>query len=364
MLTALNSRQKYRIAIDTRMIHHSGIGRYIRNLLDQYRQIAPTEMEFILLGNQKLLESYTDNDTFKIYHYPPGIYGIGEQFGFYELQKLNADLLHVPHYNIPVMYTGKMIVTIHDLIHYLYPETVSRRFGRGYANFLLKQALRKATIIIPHTQSVKHEIQRCFQVPENRIRPVFPGSDHLVKISAGQSDTGTLQSLKINLPYFLYVGIDKPHKNLQRLTDAFNHFHKHVNSSYSLVLTGPMLPTHRSANIVYTGAVSDETLKTLYGNATALILPSLSEGFGFSAVESLREGTPVLASDIPTLHEVLGQHALYFDPFDIMSVVTTMKTIIESPMDKSLLTQQAEKYTWKKTAEQVLKLYLESIHSH
>jgi glycosyltransferase involved in cell wall biosynthesis len=364
LLTALNSRQKYRIAIDARMINHSGIGRYIRNLLEQYRQIAPPGMEFILIGNRELLESYASGDAFKIYHYPPGIYGIGEQLRFYELQKLGVDLFHVPHYNVPVFYQGKMIVTIHDLIHFLYPETISKRLGRRYSNYLLNQALHKASAILTHTQSVKNEILCHFPVPEQRIHPVYPGSDHLAKIPLAVDSKSILEHFHISSPYFLYVGIDKPHKNLKYLQDAFNYFQKTINDSYSLVFTGPMEKNSLSSRIVYTGTVSDRELKVLYRNATSLILPSLSEGFGFSAVESLEEGIPVLASDIPTLHEVLENHALYFNPFDIMSVVNTMKTIIDNPMNRSNLTRYAGKYTWKKTAEQVLNLYTESIQSH
>jgi glycosyltransferase involved in cell wall biosynthesis len=144
--------------------------------------------------------------------------------------------------------------------------------------------------------------------------------------------------------YFLYVGNAYPHKNVEVLIRAAAEAHVKV------IYVGKDDYFYKRLGIT-PKSVSDKELAGLYKNATALVFPSLMEGFGLPALEALREGCPVIVSDIPVFHEILGDSAIYFDPHDVSALIKILSSKIDKP-------KRLEKtYSWQKMAKETLLLY-------
>lgn len=157
-----------KVAVDARMYKMSGIGTYIQNLIknDCYQ---------IALGNKEELENI--NELENIIEFNSPIYGIKEQleFPYRELKKLKPDILHVPHYNVPIFYRGDMIVTIHDLTHLVYSEFLSSKFAKYYAKLMMWIAIKKAKIVLVESENTKNDLLKYFKIDKNKIKVVYLG---------------------------------------------------------------------------------------------------------------------------------------------------------------------------------------------
>jgi len=177
--------------------------------------------------------------------------------------------------------------------------------------------------------------------------------------------------MKLPEKYFLYVGNAYPHKNLERLLEAFSI----LNSQFSilnLVLVGAedyfykrlkekVKDISLENNVIFYGPADRKELSNLYKNAIALVFPSLMEGFGLPAVEAMAQGCLVLVSDIPVFHEVLGEAAIYFNPYDPVDMAEKMSDVLNNPQKyakfKTLGPELVEGYSWQKMARQTLRVY-------
>ena len=200
-----------KIAVDARMISMSGIGTYIQNLM-KYGCYD------IALGNKEDISKFSNKvQTIK---FDSPIYGIKEQlkFPYKKLKKMKPDLLHVPHYNVPIFYKGKMIVTIHDLTHLIYPEFLPNKFAYYYAKFMIWIALKKACKIITVSENTKKDILERFKVNPDKIEVIYNavGKEFIKK----DKKNITYLYKKFDIPkdkkILMYVGNLKPHKNLER----------------------------------------------------------------------------------------------------------------------------------------------------
>lgn len=355
----------WKIALDVRMIRHSGIGQYIQHLLDQYQNNISSDFHYILFGNPKFLTTYANHPNFNIEPYIAPIYKIQEQIAYPSRKFYDTDLLHVPHYNIPIRFKGKLVITVHDLIHYLFPETISNPLGRKYSHFLMKKAFQKASRIIAISQSTKNDLIKYFHIPENKIDVIYYGKPDLGKTK--------MDELKPDIkPYILHVGIDKPHKNVKRLIEAFALFLNKTKSDYRLVLIGPKEPINPDlkkvicdhkleSKIIFPGYLPQSEISSFYTNADLFVFPSLYEGFGLPPLEAMSTGIPVIASNTSSLPEVLGDAALLIDPTNVESIAQGMENLLT---DSSLRLQLIEKgkkriteFSWKESAGQTQEVY-------
>jgi len=177
--------------------------------------------------------------------------------------------------------------------------------------------------------------------------------------------------MKLPEKYFLYVGNAYPHKNLERLLEAFSI----LNSQFSILnlvfvgaedyfykrLKEKVKDMGLGNNVIFYGAAKREGLTNLYKDAIALVFPSLMEGFGLPAVEAMAQGCLVLVSDIPVFHEVLGEAAIYFNPYDPVDMAEKMSDVLNNPQKyakfKTLGPELVEGYSWQKMARQTLRVY-------
>ena len=335
-----------RIAIDGRKIADFGIGTYIRGLLaglaeiagpERYVVLAPSGAEGIPPGFEHVISDspgYSARELFQV----------GRQ-----ARRAGAGLLHEPHYVLPFS-SGPAIVTIHDLIHL----HVRHRNPAAaiYARVMIGRAVRLARRILTVSEAVKAEIVETFRCDAARITVTPNGIDDFFHVSRPNLSPER---------YFLLVGNDKPHKNVDRLVAAFARVQAAA-PDLTLVLAGGAFETFRGREgVTLAGFVSREELRRLYRNALALVQPSIEEGFGLPAAEAMASGTAVIISKAAALLEVTGGVALATDALSIESMASAMSRLAR---DESLRLdlgrrgiQRARAMTWRRCAEATRNAY-------
>jgi len=366
-----------KIGIDARLINETGVGRYIRNLIREIGKLD-SENQYIIYLPESSFDSFVlPSGKWEKRLATPRWHTLWEQVAMPVLfLKDRLNLIHVPYFNVPVLYPGKFIVTIHDLtiLHFqtgkatTLPYWLYRLRMAGYL-IILTLSLRKAAGIIVPSQTTKQEIVDHFHIPGTKIFVTYEGVDE--KISA-VSRAVSVKNLPY--PYFLYVGNAYPHKNLELLVSAFGDFiRKHKERDYRLVLVGKddffysrlkkeVEKEGLQSSVIFYGRAGDEELHGLYTGARALVFPSLMEGFGLPALEALSLGTPVLCSDIPIFHEILKDFPHYVNPYDRNDLCRGFSNIAQEKNHqqkgtKEKLWELLRTYSWEQLGRDTVRLY-------
>lgn len=265
------------------------------------------------------------------------IYSLREQWQIARLAR-SSDLLHCPHYNIPYLYKGRMVVTIHDLTHLAHRDFVPNRVAYYYARFMLKAAAHHARQIITVSQFSKRSICQTLDVPEEKVHVISYGIPRHV-LRSDPANASLLNRFRITKPYVLFVGLLKPHKNVQALLRAFALLPISVREPHQLVIAGGfdscytvlrLLSERLSLHdqVVFTGHVTDDELRALYAGAKAFVLPSLNEGYGLPVLEAMASGVPVVVSNISSLPEVAGDAGILVNPRDHQSIAKALERLL------------------------------------
>jgi len=356
-----------RIGFDAKMAGHAGIGRYICSLLPELVKQAP-EDDFIVFGGNKELEHIANEKNVEIVPWNAPIYSLSEQitslYGKYGL-----DVLHVPHFNIPVFYGGKMIVTIHDLIYLMLPESVSSPLVKLYAWFMTGRSLSKASRVISISDSTKNDLISVFGTKySEKIRTIHEAASGRFRIVEKGPDIKDIQKkYGLSDKIILYVGSIKPHKNIGTLIKAFREL-KNRNIPHQLIITGKwdkkedhLLKDIDNKDIKYIGEISTDDLVLLYNHADILVHLSKYEGFGLTVLEAMQCGTPVVVSGTSSLPEIAGNAALIVDPLDIGQISDTVYNVLTTNSIKKGLIERglerAARFSWQETARQTLETY-------
>jgi glycosyltransferase involved in cell wall biosynthesis len=327
-----------RVVIDGRKITDYGIGTYIRGLLRGLQELGAND-EYIVLAqeNARPLIPFehvvADAPKYSLRE----ILTIGAA-----VRRLRADVFHAPHYVVPVTSTPT-VVTIHDLIHL----RLRNPMKRAYAWTMLRRAARQTVVTV--TSAMKQEIEttlgaRDVIVTPNGVDPRFS--------SDGRSAPGE---------YFLFVGNDKPHKNVETLVAAYESTKWNVEKKRpGLVLAGAPFSRYRT-RATLAGFVDDDELAALYRGAIALVMPSIEEGFGLPAVEAMACGTAVITSNAPALVEITGDAALHADARDAGAIANAMTRLANDEALRGDLASRgiarARQFTWRMCAEKTREAY-------
>lgn len=345
------------VTIDIRMINHSGIGTYIKNVLPRVIKNCK-DMQFILLRDRRTTFEWDIPGNTRYIDMKSSIYSFGEQWELMRKIPKETDLFWSPHINIPLFYTKKLLVTVHDVFFLAFPEFTSGVHKRIYANIMYHSIRKKAQSIITVSHFTKTELLKYtgYKRPE-QINVIHIGVDSFWHEGSAKK--------VLDRPYVLYVGNVKPHKNVGSLIKAFLLLKDDIQQDLIIVgkkegfITGdPVVDSLVKANdtrIQFTGFVSDERLREYYQNADLLVLPSLYEGFGLTPLEAMATGCPVLVSNCASLPEVCGDYAGYCDPKDINNIALGMKSLLSNSTQKEEMAASAKrfstKYDWNITAE-------------
>jgi glycosyltransferase involved in cell wall biosynthesis len=322
-----------RIGIDCRKIADFGIGTYVRGLVGALAELGGGE-EYVLFVPHAI-DSPFEQAVVNAPHYSVReLLVLGRA-----IRKARLDLFHAPHFVLPWT-SCPSVVTVHDaiLVHYPPPQPG----GSLYYSVMMRRALRKSAAVLTVSEAAKTAIVEAFPCEPSKIA-VTPNGIDAIFFAPGPADPRTS---------FLYVGNDKPHKNVGALIDAFR-----AVDGARLVLAGAEFERYRGVpGVVAEGFVTIERLAELYRGALALVLPSLEEGFGLPVAEAMACGTPVIASDIPALREVAGDAALLTDDY-----AGAMRRVLGDAALREALAQRgrarAARFTWRRCAELTREVY-------
>ena len=375
-----------RIGIDARLWDQTGVGRYVRNLVQHLGKIDKKNTYFLFCLEQDCenIKSQISNlkyDNFRIIGVSIKWHSIFEQINFPRvLNSYDIDLMHFPYFSVPIFYNKPFVVTIHDLIVHHFPTgkastlvfPVYETKLLGY-KLVIKKAAQKAKKIIAVSNATKEEIIDHLKVQEDKIQVIYEGADDKVKFKVQSS------RFKVAGQYFLYVGNAYPHKNLERLIEAFSAVNKQrtINKELKLVLVGKndffykrleeKVGKEKNSSVEFLHDITDSELSELYSKAAALILPSLMEGFGLPILEAMSNNCPVLASDIPSLREIGQDAVIYFDPFSVSDIRKNLELIIRNSQLREKLIKRgleiSKQFSWEKTASDTLALYESALGS-
>ncbi len=273
---------------------------------------------------------------------------------------LRRDIYHQTYYTklIPG-FTGKRIVTVHDMIHEHYPEY----FGSNdFVAQNKRESVMRADGVICISQFTKNDLLRHYKVPENKIKVVYHGNSLNAEVIAPPL---------IGTPYILYVGQRDGYKNFELLLGAYAHSRR-VNSQYRLVcFGGDRISSQERQKIAALGlsnkvvhqSGNDEVLANIYRYASVLVYPSLYEGFGIPPLEAMHYGCPVLSSNSSSIPEVVGDAGLYFNPGDQDALLSGLEKILSDTLYRNTLIQrgiqQEKKFSWDVCAKETLAFYIQ-----
>ncbi|HEX3067612.1 MAG TPA: glycosyltransferase family 1 protein [Thermoanaerobaculia bacterium] len=328
-----------RIGIDARKIADFGIGTYIRGLLGALASLddADTYVAFAPEGHARFLPDGIEHVVVDAPHYSiRELVAVGRA-----ADRAKIDLFHAPHYVVPFT-SVPFVVTVHDLIHLRHPNPLARMYARQ----MIGRAVRRSRRVLTVSESVKREIVAAFGCGEEHV-VVTPNGAGAPFAAVGTAAEGR---------YFLYVGNDKPHKNVDVLVDAFEKI-----DGATLVLTGAPFDRFRERErVVVSGFVSDDELAALYRSAIALVMPSREEGFGLPALEAMACGCAVITSHAEALVEITGDAALHVDA-TIDALASAMQRVASDAALRGELArrgiERAKNFTWLRCAERTRGAY-------
>jgi glycosyltransferase involved in cell wall biosynthesis len=355
-----------RIAVDARMVRDSGIGTYIRGLVPRLVAARP-DWQFTLMGRREQLEplGWSSLLNVELIDARSPIYSIGQQLELPRKAR-RADLFWSPHYDVPLFAPGRCVVTIHDMFHLADRSSHGLRgvARRAYSRLMYEAVLRRADAVMCDSSFTLSEMERLVGRPRGLVRVIPVGVDR----EWGLAD---VDSPLRGRPYLLFVGNVKPHKNLTVLLTAFERLMAEI--PHDLVIVGRregMRTVDRAianrvarlgARVELTGEVDQAVLRSYMRHATALVFPSLYEGFGLPPLEAMMAGCPCIVSTAAAIPEVCGDAALYFDPTDAEELadrireLTSRTSLAEALRAKGRA--RAAEFDWQRSVDETAELF-------
>ncbi len=352
------------VCIDARMAFASGVGTYLRGLLSEVSDDPSPHFSFAVLRRSR--DSLQISLPTRTVDSP--IYSLSEQWAVPRAaRQLSADLLHSPHYNMPAFYASKTVVTVHDLIHLIFPEFLPSLIAKAYASFFFFRVLPKARAIITVSEHTKSDLIERLGIAGSRITVTPLGLSTNFRPLSRIEAAPALSALGLTNGYFLFVGNLKQFKNVEFLVGSYLRMAASDTACPPLVMVGRnFIPgfdrtLKASPKIRWLGEVAPSLLPALYSQALAFVFPSLYEGFGIPPLEAMGCGTPVICSNRASLPEVVGEAAILIDPTKNDDLIDAMRQIAADSALRSRLTaaglKRAAQFSWKATAAKTLAVY-------
>jgi glycosyltransferase involved in cell wall biosynthesis len=369
-----------RIGIDARFYGPigKGLGRYTQKLIESLEKIDRENQYYVFLKSENFDEYEPKNPNFQKVLADFRWYTLSEQIKYPKLlRRYKLDLVHFPHFNVPIFYFGKFIVTIHDLILLNFPTVRSTTlspilywFKFWAYKIVINSAIYRSNRIIAVSKFTKNDILKNYsRIPQEKIKVTYEACDEYCFFNP-QKEEKVLERYGIMKPYFLYVGNAYPHKNPERLMRAFKKLEHHP-GKVKIVFVGAddyfyqrlkiLQEEEKINNVVFAGFVPDYDLDLIFRKSVAYIRPSFYEGFELPPLEAMARGVPVICSDHSCAKEILQDSARYFEAKDTDDLVRAVEEVFENEKLREDLIQkgyeQVKKYSWKNMAEKTLEIY-------
>lgn len=362
--------QRTRIALDCRLLHWPGVGRYCQELASALVKEAD-DFDFYWIcnpGSGASLPQTVRTRTIEVRAKP---FSASEQIVLpLKLRELGIDLFHAPvAHHVPLL-GPPLVVTVHDLILRHFPEFMPSLAGRLYYRLMNTFGLWRARRVLAVSEFTRRDVIAQWPRYQDKISTVLNGVSTIFR----RRDTHEASEPPLNLPehYLLYVGTSKKHKNLPRLLAAYASLDPALRTRYPLVLVTPedarypeIAETIRVHNLepylCWRPGIPDASMPTLYAAARALVLVSLYEGFGLPVAEALACGTPCVVSCRSAMAEVGADAILCCESQDESSIAKALHVILTDDALHEELSEravrQAARFSWRDAARQVAQVY-------
>jgi len=372
-----------KIGIDARLygLEHAGLGRYVMKLVQTVLK-RDNKNKYVLFMTDKHASEFKDKKRIKVVVCNVPIYSFSEQILLpFIFSKEKLDLLHVPHFNAPILYPGKYLLTIHDLIKHDSKgmDTTTRQpffYFIKRAGYLLLTSLiaKRASAVIVPSIFVKEDVTKRLHASPDKIFVTYEavaGSIKEITLTPTEKKM-ILNKYHLTQPFIVYTGSVYPHKNVDVLIEGVAKHNKLRELDLELALicsrsvfwdrTNKKIHDMGISNWVkMLGFVDDSDVSKLYSLALALVHPSKMEGFGLTGLEAMSVGLPVISSNTSCLPEVYGDAAMFFNPEKVDELVSCLDLFIKDPQFREELSErgylQTRKYSWEKMGEETVAVY-------
>jgi len=370
-----------KVAIDIRRMTEFGVGTYIRNVVRALGRLDHHN-EYFLVGSPARVQ--------EIGRLPPNFQTVTllerdtEPKGYFEFRKilnrLGCDLVHIPQlFWLPRALPCPYVMTVHDVLEHLYRARDHSGLRRSLHFHLTRRVLRGAARIFAVSQFTKSEIEKLFGIAPERIEVVYNAIDE--RFLRGHATDAERQLIAerylVSYPFLLYAGRISPHKNLNRIIEAFSALKTELekerkSEDLKLIIIGDDLSGHpdlrrtviKSAvqnDVRFLGFVPIEVLRIFYDAAKVFVFPSLYEGFGLPPLEAMAHGTPVVTSNTSSLPEVTGNAAVLVNPENVFEIMRAVHRVLVDQSLREKLKQrgyeQSSRFSWDDSVRRILSAY-------
>lgn len=370
-----------KVAIDVRTVlsNRSGVGNYVLHLIQNLRKVDPESAYFFLSLKENLpfLGDLAPEQNPLLTVFSHESHPLGDFWEHFilphRLMKTGIDIFHGPASLIPFRKDHyRVVVTIHDLVAFLFPETIPLKYG-AYMRYLLRQAVRKANRIISVSQHTRQDLIEILKVPSEKITVIHEAPSPIFRpYDPNRVRTFLRERYGIQKKYIYHLGNIEPRKNLIVLLEAFTRVCQELGPEYQLVVSGQKGWLIRSLShflrdypmrdqVLFTGYVPMEELPFFMNGAELFVFPSLYEGFGLPVLEAMSCGTPVISSNRSSIPEIVGSAGILVDPTDTGELADRIVYLLRNREARRHLSQlgqaQAARFSWEKVARETLDVY-------
>ena len=368
-----------RIAIDIRKLHDFGVGTYVRNLIDQLARLDH-DTEYVLFcqrGDMDIPARLGPN--FRAVSDVSSQYSVREQLSIpVNVWRAGPQLFHTPHYVLPALTPCRSVVTIHDCIHMVFPQYLTGALARSYARGAFWTAVHRASRILTVSEASKKDILRFFPVPEQKVAVIYNAiAEHFFDEPPEDEVANVRERYQLHGRFVMYAGNVKPHKNLERLIDAFVLLREDAeHKDLELLVTGSEISKYATLrravhrhnlhkHVRFLGYQSEQTLSALYRLADVFVFPSLYEGFGLPPLEAMACGTPVVVSNVSSLPEVVGDAGVLVNPYDAAAIADGIQRVLDDSAFSADLSRRgilrAKSFSWSESVRRIRSIYQEIV---
>ncbi len=370
-----------RIGIDARLVYYSkaGIGQYIIHLTRGLARLDTPDDQFLLLQSRKDKTKIIQNNHFgRTSLWTPSHHRLEQHALRAETAPLGLDLLHSPDFIPPFKRNYKSVITVHDLAFLLYPQFMTRESARYYGQ--IDQAVRNTDHIIAVSEATKRDLIKLLGVPRDKITVIYEGRNPTYhQIDRQEAHTFVKKTFGLDPNFIFFISTLEPRKNIPTLLRSYRYLKDHYRHTCKLVLAGSkgwlfeevddtIKKLQLENDVVLLGRVHDAEVNYLYNAAGMLVYPSFYEGFGLPPLEAMNCGTPVIASKINVMPEIVGDAALLIDPHDVESLSVAMHRLLtDDTLRRELVAKglvRAAKFSWEQAARETLAVYRQVIHGN
>jgi glycosyltransferase involved in cell wall biosynthesis len=365
-----------RVAIDARKLHDYGIGTYVRNLVHELARQDHDDRYVLLCRGADAEYLRSLGPRFETICDRSGNYSIREQISIpMTLQRAHVHLFHAPHYVVSPLTTCPYVVTIHDCIHLRFPQYLPNRLAPAYARTMMRVAARRARRVLTVSHASKQDILHYLGVAADKVEVIYNAIDTRLATPPTDEDMARVRDrFLLTSPFILYAGNIKPHKNVDRLIEAYSILRRRGVVGVKLLIIGDEISkypnlrrlVHRfqlHPHVRFLGFVPEDTLAALYRLTSVFVFPSLYEGFGLPPLEAMAAGVPVITSNVSSLPEVVGDAAVLIDPMDAGAIADALARVLGDDDLRAQLIQRgherARAFSWARSVARIREVYVE-----